>query len=113
MSQADGSGSGSGAATNASPAAGAKGSAGKPNVDELIKAAQKEFPDKAGKIQEHHITPIYLRGDPKGPTVKIDAAYHQKITNEFRARHPYGQMPPNAARVQEIMKQVYERFPLP
>jgi hypothetical protein len=48
--------------------------------DDLVKAAQSKFPGKAGKIEQHHVTPKYLGGDPKGPTVPIDAAYHQEIT---------------------------------
>jgi hypothetical protein len=83
------------------------------SVDELIKAAQKEFPDKAGKIEQHHITPQYLGGDRKGPTVKIDAAYHQKITNEFRAEWGYGIGLPSAEKLRGIMDRVYRRFPLP
>src|SRR5690606_26361734 len=60
----------------------AKGAGG--YSDDLLRAAQKQFPNKAGKIEQHHITPKYLGGDPKGPTVPLDAAYHQQITNAFR-----------------------------
>jgi len=83
------------------------------SVDELVRAAQKEFPSKAGKIEQHHITPKYLGGDPKGPLAPFDAAYHQKITTEFRRLHPYGSEPPSPQRLQEIMRQVYEKYPLP
>jgi hypothetical protein len=45
--------------------------------------------------------------------VPLDAAYHQQITNEFRRLHPYGSEVPSPARVQEIMRQVYDKYPLP
>jgi hypothetical protein len=78
-----------------------------------VDAARKEFPHLAGKLENHHITPQYLGGDKNGPTVKIDRAYHQKITNEFRQEHGYGKGPVNEARRAEILRQVYEKFPLP
>lgn len=81
--------------------------------DDLVKAAQRQFPDKAGKIERHHITPEYLGGARSGPKVPLDAAYHQQITNEFRRLHPYGSEVPSPARVQEIMRQVYDKYPLP
>jgi hypothetical protein len=83
------------------------------SVDDLVKAAQSKFPGKAGKIEQHHVTPKYLGGDPKGPTVPIDAAYHQEITNAFREAWPYGQGALSPADLQRIMNDVYSRFPLP
>ena len=83
------------------------------NYDDLVAAAKKKYPRKAGKIERHHVTPKYLGGSPKGPTVPIDAAYHQKITNAFRELHPYGLPKPSPERLEEIKQQVYERFPLP
>lgn len=81
--------------------------------DDLVRAAQRQYPKKAGKIEEHHIDPLYLGGAKNGPTVPLDAAYHQLITNEFRRLAPYGSEVPSAARVREIMRQVYEKYPLP
>jgi hypothetical protein len=81
--------------------------------DDLVRAAQRQFPGKAGKIEQHHITPEYIGGARNGPKVPLDAAYHQQITNEFRRLHPYGSEVPSPARVQEIMRQVYEKYPLP
>lgn len=83
------------------------------SVDDLVKAAQSKFPGKAGKVEQHHVTPKYLGGDPKGPTVPIDAAYHQEITNAFRAEWGYGKGRPSEAQLRDIMQRVYERFPLP
>jgi hypothetical protein len=83
------------------------------SLDDLVKTAQQKYPGKAGKIEDHHITPRYLGGDPNGPTARIDAAYHQEITNAFRAEWGYGNGKPSPERLQDIMRAVYERFPLP
>lgn len=71
------------------------------------------LPGKAGKIEEHHITPEYLGGARNGPRVRLDAAYHQQITNEFRRLWEYGQGTPTAQQLERIMQQVYEKYPLP
>ncbi len=76
-------------------------------------AAKLAYPLLAGKIQQHHITPKYLGGAANGPTVALDAAYHQLITNEFRRLHPYGSATPTATRLKEIMDLVYSKYPLP
>jgi hypothetical protein len=89
------------------------GGAGASNVNSLVQQAQQQYPNKAGNIELHHIFPKYLGGDPNGTQVAIDAAYHQIITNAFRALWPYGQGAPTAAEAQRIMQQVYESFPLP
>lgn len=81
--------------------------------DDLVKAAQKLYPNKAGKIELHHITPKYLGGAKNGPLVPLDASYHQVITNEFRALWSYGKGVPSASELQNIMKQVYSKYPLP
>jgi hypothetical protein len=80
---------------------------------DLVKAAQKLYPNKTGKIELHHITPKYLGGAKNGPLVPLDASYHQLITNEFRVLWPYGKGVPSATELQNIMKQVYSRYPLP
>ena len=54
------------------------------NYENLVKQAQEAYPNKAGIIEQHHITPQYLGGAADGPTVPLDAAYHQQITNAFR-----------------------------
>jgi RHS repeat-associated protein len=82
-------------------------------LDDLIKAAQKEFPGKAGKIEQHHVTPKYLGGDPRGPTIPLDAAYHQKITTEFRNLWGYGQAPPSPDELRRLLRQAYGKYPLP
>jgi hypothetical protein len=81
--------------------------------DDVVKAAQKQFPGKAGKIENHHVEPKYLGGAASGRTVPIDAAYHQQITNEFRRLWPYGQGTPSAQQLERIKQQVYEKYPLP
>ncbi len=56
--------------------------------------------------------PQYLGGPANGATVPLDAAYHQMITNAFRQAWPYGQAVPSAAKLKQIMNDVYSRFPL-
>lgn len=81
--------------------------------DDLLRAARQQYPKKAGRIENHHIEPLYMGGARNGSTAALDAAYHQKITNEFRRLHPYGSSNPSAARLAEIMEDVYRQFPLP
>ena len=81
--------------------------------DDLVRAAQQTYPKLAGKTQLHHITPKYLGGAKNGPLVPLDGAYHQMITNEFRALWGYGKGVPSATELQSIMKQVYSKYPLP
>jgi len=81
--------------------------------DDLVTAAQKLYPNKAGKIELHHPIPKYLGGPIIQKLVPLDAAYHQLITNEFRALWPYGKGVPSASELQNIMKQVYSKYPLP
>jgi RHS repeat-associated protein len=79
---------------------------------EDINNAQQQFPNKTG-VQDHHITPKYLGGDPSGPTVPLDAAYHQLITNAFRELWPYGTgQLPTPEQLQDIMDQVYNQYPI-
>ncbi len=82
--------------------------------DDLIRAAQQAYPKLAGKIQNHHITPKFLGGAKNGPTVPLDAAYHQQITNAFRQAWSYGKGPiTDPVLRRQIMDQVYKQFPLP
>lgn len=81
--------------------------------DDLVNAAQKLYPNKAGLTELHHITPKYLGGAANGPLVPLNGSYHQLITNEFRALWPYGKGVPSATGLQNIMKQVYSKYPLP
>ena len=72
------------------------------------------FPHLFGKPKhKHHLHPKYLGGHENGPTVDVDPAYHQLITNAFRREHPYGQEVPSPAQQQEIMRKVYSKYPLP
>jgi hypothetical protein len=82
--------------------------------DKGMQEARKAFPHLAGDpMQEHHIHPRYLGGLDNGPTVRLDPAYHQLITNEFRRLVGYGNRPPGLKVVLEIMKKVYAKYPLP
>jgi len=89
-------------------------SVGSPSVvNRGVAAAQKMFPHFAGKIERHHPWPKYMGFDPKGPTVALDRAYHQAITNEIRAKWPYGSFPPSATKARQILDAVYSKFSLP
>jgi RHS repeat-associated protein len=84
------------------------------SYEQLVSEARQAYPNKAGIPENHHITPQYLGGAKNGPTVKIDAAYHQQITNEFKSLAPYGQAePPSPAQLQKFMNDVYSKYPLP
>ena len=82
--------------------------------DDLVKAAQKLYPKKAGKIELHHPIPQYLGGSNNQTLVPLDAAYHQQITNAFRAEWDYGQgIIRDPVLRQKIADKVYSKFPLP
>jgi RHS repeat-associated protein len=80
---------------------------------DLVKSAQEQYPNKAGKIEYHHIDPKYMGGDINGPTVPLDASYHQVITNEFRSYHGYGKGTLNETDRTIIMNKVYSKYPIP
>ena len=71
------------------------------------------YPKKANLVENHHIKPQYLGGPVDGPTVPLNGAYHQQITNAFRNQWGYGQAKPDPATVEEMMKEVYRMLPLP
>lgn len=75
--------------------------------------AQEAYPNKAGTIENHHIAPKYLGGAASGPTIPLDGAYHQMITNEFRNLAPYGTGPVSPQQMQNLQDSVYSKFPLP
>jgi len=75
--------------------------------------AQMQYPDKAGNYELHHIDPQYMGGDKYGKLVKIDAAYHQIVTNAFREQHPYGVGKIPFDKRQLIMRKIYMKYPLP
>jgi RHS repeat-associated protein len=83
------------------------------SYDDFVKEAQKLYPNKSGKIELHHITPKYLGGAKNGAVIPLDASYHQVITNEFRSLWPYGNGIPSATELENIMNQVYSKYPLP
>jgi hypothetical protein len=74
--------------------------------------AAARYPGKAGKFEYHHIWPKYLGGARNGPTARIDAAYHQMITNKFREYAAYGEGY-KGVDVKKLMEKVYVDFPLP
>lgn len=80
--------------------------------DNLNKTAALLYPNKAGKIELHHITPQYLGGPKSGVLMPLDGAYHQQITNEFRKLVPYPASNLSPAEVNKVMTQVYTKYPL-
>jgi hypothetical protein len=81
--------------------------------DDIVNEARKLYPGKAFKTELHHVTPKYLGGAVNGTVARIDAAYHQLITNEFRSLWPYGGPKPSAEELARIMAEVYGKLPLP
>lgn len=87
--------------------------AAKSKLESALGDAKAKYPGKANKDEYHHRTPKYLGGDPDGPTVRINAALHQEITNAFRQLWKYGsKVKPTQEQLKEIMRQVYSRFPI-
>jgi hypothetical protein len=82
-------------------------------VAQLTKRAQELYPKKAGRTELHHIIPKYLGGDPKGTLIALNGSYHQLITNAFRDEWGYRQGRPTAERLQQILRTVYKKYPLP
>lgn len=82
--------------------------------DQGLAEAKQKFPHLQAKPpHEHHVHPKYLGGLQDGPTVKVDPAYHQLITNEFRRAYAYNSKVPDLEVQEEIMKKVYSKYPLP
>jgi hypothetical protein len=83
--------------------------------DQGMAEAKKLFPHLYGKPkQKHHVHPKYLEGPKDGPTVDLDPAYHQLITNAFRKEYGYGRVEPLSRDAQQdIMRKVYSLYPLP
>ena len=81
-------------------------------VDDLLAQANRAYPKKVGREEWHHVQPKYLDGPKSGPQVQLPAPYHQLITNAFREKAGYGQLKPTAPRIQEIMREIYDTFPI-
>jgi hypothetical protein len=81
----------------------------------VLAQAKAQYPKLANKKDElHHIIPKYLGGPENGPKVRVNPAYHQMITNEFRKKWAYGQgQKPNPQQLEEILEEVYSLLPLP
>ena len=79
----------------------------------LLPFARTLYPRLAGQYHWHHVIPQYLGGPANGLVVRINAAYHQLITNAFRTEWAYGKGIPSPERLAEILRDVYSKFPLP
>jgi RHS repeat-associated protein len=92
------------------------GSSGSPylfDYQQFNEQALKAYPNKAGRPDEnHHVVPKYLGGYKNGPTVRLNPAYHQQITNAFIGAYKYGQPPPNATKLLEMLIEAYAQYPI-
>jgi len=80
---------------------------------QALAEARARYPDHRGH-QEHHFIPVYLGGSPKGATYRLDSAYHQAITQAFRAKWRYNRKDkPLPAELQRILSEVYSEYPIP
>ena len=68
--------------------------------------------DLVGTIELHHVLPKYINGFDDHIVVPIDAAYHQKITNEFRRQWRYGKGPADPTEWERILNAVYDVYPI-
>jgi hypothetical protein len=83
-------------------------------IEALTAEAEELYPKLANKIHRHHVLPKYLGGTNNGTVKAINAAYHQFITNAFRALAPYGEdLERSEEEIQQILKTVYSMYPLP
>jgi hypothetical protein len=84
------------------------------SYDDLVRQAERDYPKLAGKEHNHHIDPKYLVIEKNGPTARINAAYHQYITNAFRELWAYGKKSlPSPEQLRRFKEEVYSKFPLP
>ena len=89
----------------------------KNQFNRIVINADKMYPKKAGKLENHHIIPKFMGGLERGPTVLIPASYHQLITNAFRREFSKEKGLSSKNLLQEeaerIMKKIYGTFQLP
>jgi RHS repeat-associated protein len=78
-----------------------------------VSDAKSAYPNLAGIMEWHHVWPKYLGGPNRGPVVRINAAYHQVITNAFRKAWPYGNRIPTTQELRRLIRQIYSNFPIP
>ena len=66
-----------------------------------------------GAVELHHAVPKYLGGALTGLLVPLEKGYHLLISLEFRRRWPYGSPKPGIEALKDILKRVYEKYPIP
>jgi hypothetical protein len=80
---------------------------------QALAEARARYPNHHG-YQEHHFIPIYLGGARNGVTYRLQSAYHQAITQAFRAKWGYNQKGrPSPTQLQQILLEVYSEYPIP
>ncbi|NMG35575.1 hypothetical protein GRF61_14090 [Azoarcus sp. TTM-91] len=81
---------------------------------ESVLQARQRYPKEPQRMENHHVTPQYLGGPRNGPTVPLDAAHHEVITQQMRQEMPFRQPQPiNQQQVQDFLRNFYQRYPLP
>jgi hypothetical protein len=75
-------------------------------------------PEGLWGLENHHIYPLYLGGDPKGWLSRIPTPYHRPITNEIRHAYPYGEKypihdPKFQKQVKGTLRDILKKYPLP
>jgi hypothetical protein len=80
---------------------------------EKLNEARRKYEKKSGNFEFHHLDPKYMGGKNDGTLVKIDAAYHQQITNYFRYLHHYGKGELEFKIRQPKIRNVYMKYPIP
>jgi hypothetical protein len=63
--------------------------------------------------ENHHADVKHLGGPKDGPTVTVPRDFHRVITTETQKRRPYRLPRLSPAKRLEILKEVYDEFPLP
>jgi RHS repeat-associated protein len=79
----------------------------------LVISAQLKYPKLAGRLHDHHVDPKFLGGAINGQTSRIDAAYHQLITNAIRKEFKYGVKHGDPEYIQAAINLIYKDYPLP
>ncbi len=107
-------GAGAGAAAAEAAAAEEGAEIGAASYEEQEAAALERYPH-GDDYHYHHITPKYMGGAANGPVTRIRAAYHWVIHNEIKKyvanRLEASELSDEELR--QILRDVYEKFPLP
>ena len=82
-----------------------------------IDNANKQYPKKAGKFEDHHRIPQFLRGTDADGLYNLPAAYHQLITNAWRTQFgyrgdPWYNRPSDPQDINDFADKLEKQYPL-